>query len=116
MSHSSRRLAAAFFSLWLAITSSVPASATVGGIASSATSQLLTTGSINGGQLLKAGATAALTAGLLNVPIAEGGESLNQLAGIKDVAGTGSRLANFDVENLGRNLAGIAARGVVNQN
>ncbi|HLO65321.1 MAG TPA: filamentous hemagglutinin N-terminal domain-containing protein [Azonexus sp.] len=88
-------------------------SAGVAGIASSATTQLLTTGSINGGQLLKAGATAALTAGILNAPVLEGGQSINQLAGIKDVAGTGAKLANFNLDAIGSNLEGIALRGVV---
>lgn len=90
------------------------ASAAVGAMASSATTQLLTTGSINGGQLLKAGATAALTAGILNAPLLEGGQSINQLAGIKNLAGTGSRLANFNLDTLGSNLSGMALRGVVN--
>ena len=88
-------------------------SSAAGALASSATTQLLTTGSINGGQLLKAGATAALTAGILNAPLLEGGQSINQLAGIKDVAGTGAKLANFNLDTLGSNLEGMALRGVV---
>ncbi len=87
-------------------------SAGLAGMASSATSQLLTTGSINGGQMFKAGATAALTAGILSAPILEGGQSINQLAGIKDVAGTGAKLANFSLDTLGTNLSGMALRGV----
>lgn len=88
-------------------------SGAVGAMAGNATTQLLTTGSINGGQLLKAGATAALTAGILNAPLLEGGQSINQLAGIKDVAGTGAKLANFNLDAIGSNLEGIALRGVV---
>jgi len=70
---------------------------------------------------IKAGATSSVTAGLLNAPMvdtANGVQSINQIAGIQDVAGTGAKLANFDVANfdtsrLGQNLTGMATRGVV---
>lgn len=66
---------------------------------------------------LKAGTSAALTAGILNAPVIDTGsglQSINQLAGVADVAGTGSRLAGFNLDNLGQNLGGMALRGVVN--
>jgi filamentous hemagglutinin len=92
----------------------VAASSAAGAMAANATTQLLTTGRLDGGQMLKSGATAGLTAGILNAPFLEGGQSLNGMAGIKDVAGTGSRLASFNFDTLGQNLGGMAARGVVN--
>jgi filamentous hemagglutinin len=90
------------------------ASAAAGAMAGNATGQLLLTGKLDAGEMLKAGAVAGITAGILNAPILENGQSINEYAGIKDLAGTGGRLANFDVSNLGQNLAGIAMRGVVN--
>ncbi|WP_184415250.1 two-partner secretion domain-containing protein [Rhodocyclus tenuis] len=86
-------------------------------MAGSATSQILSTGRINGGQLFKSGVTGALTAGLLNAKVfdtAKGAQSLNQIAGVQDVSGTGAKLANFNFDNFGANLGGMAARGVVN--
>jgi hypothetical protein len=65
----------------------------------------------------KAGASSALTAGILNTPMIDTGtgmQSINQWAGIQDVAGTGAKLAKFDLANLGQNLGGMALRGTVN--
>ncbi|MDK9724927.1 MAG: filamentous hemagglutinin N-terminal domain-containing protein [Sterolibacteriaceae bacterium MAG5] len=66
---------------------------------------------------LRAAASSALTAGILNAPIIDGPkglQSLNQWAGIQDVAGTGAKLARGDWSNLGQTAAGIGLRGVVN--
>jgi hypothetical protein len=62
---------------------------------------------------LKAGASSAMTAGILNAP-AFNGQSINQYAGIQDVAGTGSRLAQYNVDNVSQNLLGMTGRGIVN--
>lgn len=95
----------------------VAATGALASMAGSATSQILSTGRINGGQLFKSGVTGALTAGLLNAKVfdtATGAQSLNQIAGVQDVAGTGAKLATFNFDNFGANLGGMAARGVVN--
>ncbi len=54
--------------------------------------------------------TAGITAQLANAPIFEGGESLNQIAGISDI---GAKLARFNIDDFGSNLIGIAGRGVI---
>jgi filamentous hemagglutinin len=87
-------------------------SGAVGSMASTATTGLLT-GNFDMGNVLKSGLSGALTAGLTSAPLFDG-QSLNQLAGIKNLAGTGASLANGDFSNLGQNLLGMAGRGVVN--
>jgi filamentous hemagglutinin family protein len=65
---------------------------------------------------VKAGASAALTAGILNAPVFDttsGMQSLNQIAGIQDVAGTGTSLVRGDFSRLGDNLLGVVGRGLV---
>lgn len=85
----------------------------IGSLAGSAASQLVATGSVDWNQAFKAGLTAGITAGLTNAPIFEGGESLNQIAGVSDIGATGAKLARFNIDNFGTNLIGIAGRGVV---
>jgi hypothetical protein len=64
---------------------------------------------------LKAGATSAITAGVLNAQVidtAQGMQSINQLANVQT---TGSNIVGgFNADTFGQNLGGIAARGVVN--
>jgi len=81
-------------------------------MASNAGSQLILTGSIDAGSLIKSGLMAGLSAGLTNGKFFDG-KSLNELAGIQDVAGTGGRIAKFDFSNLPDNLIGIGGRALV---
>jgi hypothetical protein len=81
-------------------------------MASSAVTGALS-GELSFGSVFKAGLSAGLSAGLTNAPLF-GGQSLNQLAGVNDVTGTGARLARFDFEALPQSLLGMAGRGVVN--
>jgi filamentous hemagglutinin len=64
---------------------------------------------------IKAGATSAMTAGVLNAPVidtAQGMQSINQLANVQT---TGANIVgSFSADTFGQNLAGMAARGVVN--
>jgi hypothetical protein len=64
---------------------------------------------------IKAGATSAVTAGLLNAPVidtAQGMQSINQLANVQT---TGANIVgSFNADTFGQNLVGMAARGVVN--
>ncbi|MHB0984503.1 MAG: DUF637 domain-containing protein [Sulfuricella sp.] len=81
-----------------------------GGLASSATTQFLSSGRIDGGQLLKSGLSAGLTAGLTSAPVF-GGESLNQWANVQTTAG--NITGTFNPDSFGQNLLGMAGRGVV---
>jgi filamentous hemagglutinin len=65
---------------------------------------------------LKAGASSAITAGILNAPVldngAQGMQSINQLANVQT---TGANIVGrFSADTLGQNLGGMALRGVVN--
>jgi filamentous hemagglutinin len=64
---------------------------------------------------IKAGATSAITAGILNAQLidtAPGMQSINQLANVQT---TGANIVgNFNADTFGQNLLGIGARGVVN--
>ena len=64
---------------------------------------------------IKAGATSAITAGILNAQVidtAQGVQSINQLANVQT---TGANIVgNFNAGTFGQNLLGIGARGVVN--
>ncbi|MHB0984505.1 MAG: DUF637 domain-containing protein, partial [Sulfuricella sp.] len=85
-------------------------SSAAGGLASSATTQFLSSGRIDGGQLLKSGLSAGLTAGLTSAPVF-GGESLNQWANVQTTAG--NITGTFNPDSFGQNLLGMAGRGVV---
>lgn len=66
---------------------------------------------------VKAGSSAALSAGILNAPMfdtASGVQSINQWSGISDIAATGNRLAKVQFDQLGQTLAGIGLRSTVN--
>ena len=64
---------------------------------------------------VKSGASAAITAGILNAPVidtAQGAQSLNHLANVQT---TGANIVgNFNADTFGQNLLGMAGRGVVN--
>ncbi|RZT76340.1 filamentous hemagglutinin [Azospira oryzae] len=81
-------------------------------MASNAGSQLILTGSIDAGSLIKSGLMAGLSAGLTNGKFFDG-KSLNQIAGVQDIAGTGTKLAKFDFSTLPDNLIGIGGRALV---
>ncbi|TLN00610.1 filamentous hemagglutinin N-terminal domain-containing protein [bacterium] len=76
-------------------------------MASNAGSQLVLTGSIDAGQLLKSGLSAGLTAGLTGGKFFDG-KSLNEVAGVKDVAGTG-----ISKSLGGGNLLALAGKNMV---
>jgi len=65
---------------------------------------------------LKAGASSAITAGILNAPVIDSGapgmQSINQLANVQT---TGANIVgSFNADTFAQNLGGMALRGVVN--
>lgn len=85
----------------------------IASVASSAAGQWVSTGEVNWNNALKAGLTAGITSGLTNVQLdAFGGQSLNQLANIKTVAGT-VVADTFNADAFAGNLLAMAGRGIV---
>ncbi|UCV14765.1 two-partner secretion domain-containing protein [Quatrionicoccus australiensis] len=89
-------------------TMAVATSAAIGGMAGSATSQLLTTGKLDAGQMFKAGLTSGLTAGITN------GLGLDKLDGLSNTASgpvaTGASATNWGVKAMGwAARAGVSA-------
>ena len=88
------------------------AASSVSGMAASATGQAVATGRVDLRQVGRAAATSALTAFALNMPLGEGGQSLNQLAAI-DASPAGTTRAHFSPETLPGNTSATLVRATV---